>query len=437
MQWFSLLVAMLMVGSIVGFTAFYQFPEPEQNPGPGPEEPPTTLDYTAEEVEATAVDMLPTLVIWGETSETDITAIDSSILALEGITRVRGKFVEGQSSLGTGYLYSAEIGFSSGLEAEDVAKMVEEKTSLENVLGVTYALVELPETIRLETVDETLGLSRDYNFSEGVTEAIVELWTREGDSLLVSVDATLVGNQASNIVVMEQENLTAKPVFQKAFLEAPVDSLEPELLFSAFFSYSQLDSLQGLEADINSLGGIEGSAVSVPEVLPKISLFGESVEETAFTELESFLQDLNAAVSLENDPLGGYAAFRAETTSQQFEEFVALVESKLADLNIEAEVFRESGNLSGTAEISSADSGQPGHALENLFEEKGLEFEIWQPGTASISEIKDENTVYSVNVPVQGFFKTGHSIGETVPLDVQYSLVRGGISSIQATEEES
>ncbi len=437
MQWFSLVIAVLMVGSIVGFTAFYNFPDQDQNndPGPGPEKTATAIDYTAESVEARVAGMLPTLTIWGETTGTDVVAIDGSILELEDITRVRGKFVEAQSSLGTGYLYSAEIGFSSGLEAEAVAEMVEEQTVLENVLGAAYALVELPETIKLKTADESLGLTRDYNFSEGITEAIVELWTREGDELKVSVDVTIVGNQASNIMVVEEENLSAKPVYKTTALEAPIESLEPELLFSAYFSYSLLDSLQGLEADINALEGFFGSEVSIPGVLPKVSFSGDSVQKPAFAELESFLKDLNAAVSLENDPLGGYAAFQSKTNSSKFDEFVSLIESKLSDLNIEAEVFKESGQLSGTAGLASADSTQAGTALNQLLGKKGLEFEVWQPGLVSLTEISDQNTVYNVEVPVSGFFKTGHFPGEQVSLEVEYSLVRGGVSSIQATEQ--
>ena len=113
---FSIFISVIMIGSIVGFTAFYSFPDQGQNPDDGSEPvlPATAINFVAKDIEVRIDQMLPTMRIQAETSETDLTAINSSIYAIEGIKRVNAGFEQSPYTLlEKGYVYVAEVSFDN------------------------------------------------------------------------------------------------------------------------------------------------------------------------------------------------------------------------------------------------------------------------------------------------------------------------------------
>ncbi len=413
---FSLFISVLMIGSIVGFTAFYNFPNQEQNPDNGGEPvlSPTAINFVAENIEVKVDQMLPTMRIQAETSETDLTAI------------------------GTGYVYVAEISFDNDLNLGVMLERLGEETSLEYLDGYTFALIELPSTIEMQSENSELGLFQTYKFSENISEALVGFDTMEGDQLTVSVTATFIGADATNIMAFEEANITAAPVEKSTIIEAEISSLENTIFFETELPYSLLDLLSSLEEEISAIDDVNNASVFISGVEAKLSINGEEIEEAKFSAFEIFLNDINAgSVLIENNPLVVEILFE-EITSNSFSEKKILIEEKLEELEIEAPVEEIKGMLSGQVLFELPDSKQFVSELSALLESKGLAVEIIQPGELAVHELPDpdSNSTYPVSSGlVQSMLKTGHLIGDLVNAKVDYVLVRGLLQSAQATEE--
>ena len=441
---FAIVVAVLMVGSIVGFTAFYSFPDQDTQPnGDDPiNQDPVAIDFIADDVNARVHQLLPTIKFQAETMETDVVALGNEIYAIDGIKKVTGGFQQwGSTSLGTGYIYVADISFDADLNSEYIISELQTKTSLESIFGFNYALVELPQTIQMKSVDESFDLSREYTFSENISEALLELGAIEEDAINVSVTATFVGEDATNLMAFEQHNFTAEPVLKKAELEAEVESLESTILFEATVPFSLSEAASTLEQDINAFAGVASAKVFFSSPSATLSISSEeSLGEAAEAELDSFLNDLNAeSVSLEAEPLEAFVSFGREIEIPLFLEKKQAILSKIQELGISASVEESVSFLSGVAELDSPDSSQAGQAVQDLLSSNFTEPEVGQPGMLALQEIPDSETGELHSVPsgdVQVFLKSGHAAGEMVLVELNYTLARGLIQSVSAEETQ-
>jgi hypothetical protein len=441
---FSVVVAVLMVGSIVGFTAFYTFPDQENlSNGNSPiAQEPVAIDFIADDVNATVHQLLPTIKLQAETRETDVIALANEIYAIDGIKKVNGSFRQwSNTSLGTGFIYVADISFDADLNSGHIIGLLQGETTLESIFGFNYALVELPETIQMRSVDETFNLSRQYTFSENISEALLELGTIEGDAVNVSVTATFVGEDATNLMAFEQLNFTAEPVLKTTQVEADVASLESTLLFEASVPFSQSQAASTLEQDINDIAGIESAKVFFSSPSATLSISGESsLDEATAAELELFLNDLNAeSVSLEANPLDAFVSFGREIQIPLFLEKKQAILSKLSELGISSPIEESESFLSGVAELEFPDSKQSGQALQDMLTSNFSEPRVEQPGMLALQEIPDSEMGKAHSVPsgeMQAGLKLGHSPGEKVLVEVNYALVRGLIQSVSAEEKQ-
>ena len=440
---FALAVAIVMFSSIAAYTVFYTFPDQKSSSGNNdvPQNP-TAIDFKASGVSATVVNLLPSIEIWAETTETDLLKVNKSIYSVDGIKTVNGKFQQHPYSvLGMGFVYVADISFAPDKNSSGIIGALESETSLRYVSGSNYALVELPKKITMQSADAKLGLARDFNFSENLSEALIGLDAMEGDSLLVGVSATFVGNEATNVMALEEKNLTAEPVPKTALLQAPVGSLEPKLAFDADLPYSLFDGVSSLEKDLNAIEGVSGSKVFFSAVEPVLSIGGQA-DENAFAQLQSFLNDLNASnVSLTNNPLSGTISFSESIGSKAFSEKKAAIEAKVKQLDLNAFVAEENGLLSAEISLASVDSKQPASLVSNLLKSKLLVFNLRQPGTVALLEIKgpepESSALYSVPAgKISSMLLPGHSLSDIVSVEASFSLVRGKIDSISAEEKK-
>jgi len=437
---FSIIVSVIMVGSIVGITAFYSFPDQETNGDNGPEPlPATTIDFIAEDINATVYQMLPSLKIQAETTETDLVKVNNSVYSIEGVKRVSGGFQQHPSTvLETGFVYVADIGFDADLNLHTILQRLREETGLQYIDGYTFALVKLPETVSMHSVDQELALSREYSFSEGVSEALVGFDAMEGDRLVAGVTATFIGDDATNVMAFEEENLTAKPVQKTAVLNLPIASLESLLFFEAGLPYSLVDSVASLEDEIKEIPQVADANVFFFGGQPVLTLTFEEPAEEVFQDLSSFALDINAELT-EQDSLNASISFEEGISSQLFLEKKAAVIEELQILGASALVEEETGFLSGSVGLEPGDSKQPALELSQLLDDKGFDASIQQPAALSVEEIFDTDTNKALLVPnavASGLLLSGHSIGETVQVQADYVLVRGLIDSISVEERQ-
>ena len=442
-QIFSIFIAVLLIASIVGVTAFYSFPDQDNgnNDGDGLTDlPPTAIEFVAEDVEAVVFQLLPSIHIVAETVKTDVIALNTSIYSIEGIKRVNGSFQQwSYTNLGTGFIYIADISFDADLNSAFILEALANETSLQYVEGRNYALVELPKKVSMHSADEVLNLSREYEFSENITEAMVGFGSIEEDVLKVELSATFIGEQATNILASESKNVTATPEEKNVLLSAPVAELEETLLFNAEVKRSSLENLDSLEQDINAVNGILNAQVFVPGIVAKINISGTgALEEQTLSNFESFLNDLNAEnVSLENAPLSGFVLFNSKISSQDFLEKLSAIKAEAAGFEIDTLIEEETGFLSGQAALASVNSGPQGSTITALLEAKGIEADIKQPANLTLFEISDsEGNTYAVPTgSIAAMLSSGHSLGEDVEVEVGFVIVRNLFNSAFAEEK--
>jgi hypothetical protein len=260
----------------------------------------------------------------------------------------------------------------------------------------------------------------------------------EGDALNVTVSATFVGEEATNIIAYENENLTAKPVYGKALLDAEISSLESSLFFSAEITHSSLEKAALLESNANAITGAGEAQVSLPEIQPLIYIESQgSMEEAEFMALQQFFSDLNGQASITNSPLSGKISFEETIHAEAFIEKKGLIEGRLGELGIGAIVTEETGTLSGQLNFESSASSAVASKLSKLLEEISLQYEIFQPGTVLAEEIYDSTLNASYPVPnseMQALLLPGHAIGSIAKVEAEYEIVRESISTAFATE---
>lgn len=440
---FTIFVAIVMIGSIVGITAFYSFPDQDSGDGEpvGPASP-VAIDFEAGGVEAKVFQLLPSIRIQAETEETDIIAVNTSVYEIEGVRNVSGVFQQWDyTSLGTGYVYIATVSFEAGLSYAEILEKLEEETSLRNIDGYSFALLELPKTVAMKSVNKTLDLTRDYTFVENISEAMVEFGSLEGDVLKASVTATFVGENATNVMAIEEKNLTAEPVRKSISLQLPIGSLESILEFETGLPYSGLDTVSDIETELEALAGIEDAEVLLLAPEPVLSVSGsEVVSETAFSEIKSFLDELEAEVSLQENPFEATIVFTEGIGSGAFEQNKLDVEQKLSGLSIAAVVKEAEGKISGKVVLASPDSGPNAFDLKELFDSKGLQLgllELMQPAQLTVDSIggmQDEKMHPVESGLLQAVLLPGHDLGDIVPVEVELVLVRNELSSASAVE---
>lgn len=435
-------VAAIMVSSMAAYTVFYNFPDQDApSGGDGTGQNPTAIDFEASGVNATVSNLLPSIKIQAETKETDLSKVNNSVYSIEGIKTVSGTFQQyPYGFLGTGYIYVADISFAADLNSSYVIELLEEKSPLEYIYGYNYALVELPKKITMQSADSSLGLTRDFNFLENMSTALVGLDAMEGDFLLVSVSATFIGSEPANLMAIEEKNLTAEPVQKTALLEAPIDSLEPTLLFDSEIAYGLFDSASSLKEDLNAIEGVSGASVYFSGIEPVLSIGGQA-DESGFVQLQAFLDDLNAlAVSIANNPLDGTVSFEEGIASKVFSEKKSAIEAKIRELDLNAFVSEEKGFLSGEISLASIDSKQPASLAGNLLKSKGIDAVLKQPGAVAVETIygPEPYSSFAYSVP-SGTIETklfpGHKVGGNVSVSIDFTLVRSQISAISAEEK--
>ncbi|MBN1941094.1 MAG: hypothetical protein JW772_02840, partial [Candidatus Diapherotrites archaeon] len=94
-QFFSIFIAVIMLGSTIGFAlvSMQNNPDtPNNNGDEPPVQPPTEIRFVAPGVESEIVELLPSIRILGTTENLNINDLDSQIYNISGVRNVASKF---------------------------------------------------------------------------------------------------------------------------------------------------------------------------------------------------------------------------------------------------------------------------------------------------------------------------------------------------------
>ncbi len=432
----ALFISVFFVVSIIASGFLYTPPPIDKEPTDQlPDINPTQISMQAENVEARVVLLLPKLRVGAAAKETnDISSIDSSIYAIQGVKRVVSRYsMSDETEFGTGLIYIADVQLSGDADAEQVFSQVQQIESLEAVDGFASALVSIPEEIEFTNPD--LNVSKFQSLKRNETEALVSFETIREDQILVSISATFIGLDAIDVVAFEVENLAAAPSFGESTLEAEVASLDTIMLVDIKTDYSGLAGLEAVEQGIASLAQVSDLNLTEPFLDAKLSLSadGNISEETA-SDLNAFLHSLSDDVIFYNLSNFNASLFFEQGTGLQ--PVRDSLEAKLEELGLGEITLRESiGHAYLELELVSGESA-PLAEIEELLAANGFdEFSSVQPGKISLAEVETEFGSFEIDSGLvdSGFVKS-HSVGDKAQVSVTYSIVRGQLSEIGAVE---
>ena len=440
-QVIALALGILMLLSTIGF-AFYAVSDNAQPGTPKddetqPEQPATQIKFTADGISAKISELMPVIKIAGSTNEYGIVKIDSAIAQIQGVKNIESLFGDTTKRPLT---YVATIYFEKGLTVSDLVKKIEETGLVSGIDGYSYAVVELPKKIVFKSENSDLNLSKEYEFSDSLSNAYVGLNSIKGDEITATVSATFQGAKLVDYLSVEEENISAKPVQGTAVLEVPLKSLEASLFFSGKAFFSSVPEQSALQQSLSLIADVNNAEVQVPAIAPKILVSSPSVlSEEQLRDLNVFVQSLNSQdFSFSNE--GAFSASIPFDTDANLLDAKAKITAQIKTMGIEnASVEESSDTVYGTLSLTQADSNNSSRQLKQLLESYPLsEITIQQPGQLELTEIFDAETNASYLIDsnsVPAAVKPGHVLSDKISAKISYYIVRNRIAYIAAEEQ--
>lgn len=262
----AIAVIVLMVASVVAYTVFFTSPpqEQQQEEAPPLEQKPLALRFKANSVDASIIQLLPTIRVGASSTEFNINEIDKAVAAFSGVKSVRSQFSQPeQQELGTGFLYIADISFSNDVNRLELLSYLEGLPVLSNVDALSFALAGIPKKIKLVS-EFDLNISRDHEFSDTVIEAFVRVDANTGDRIRLNLSVTISGNNVSEIIAHESINAGQEFEEKQATVSASIETLFPELLIEATIDSAELSDTNSFRQDFLKIADVNGVQLSLP-----------------------------------------------------------------------------------------------------------------------------------------------------------------------------
>lgn len=440
-QVIALAIGIIMILSTIGF-AFYAVSDKTNSGTPAvtdipPEQPATEMKFSAAGISAKISELMPAVKIAGQTNEYDIGKIDSSIREIKGVKTIESVF---GNTVQKPLNYIATISFEKELSAQTLIQAIEKKGLVSGIDGYSFALVELPKKIVFKSESSDLNISKEYDFSDSLSNAYVGLNSLKGDEIIVNVSATFAGSKLVDYFSVEESNITAEPISGTAMLEAPIKSLEQGLVFSGKAFFSNVPDKNSLDAKLLQISDVNNAEIEIPSIAPKLVVsIPEALSEEKIHDLNVFVNSLGP----QNFSFSNEASFEGTIPfdiDKNLLDAKTRLEAELNAMQVQNAVVEESfGVVYGKLFLTKEDSKVPSEQLKQLLEDSFLkEIAIQQYGILELASIFDSNTnatSYSIDSnSVPASVNPGHSIGDKVNAKITYYIVRNKIVYIMAEE---
>ncbi|MFH1256732.1 MAG: hypothetical protein V1494_05585 [Candidatus Diapherotrites archaeon] len=446
-QVMSLFIIIIIALSSAAFVVVLAGNEAQKNPElpPLPPENPTSLKYTASNLDASVVQVFSSLLMTGQTKEAVISNINSEISRIESngkrmIRSINSSYRMNQdTSLAPAgsLIYVANLTFDSSFTSKGVIDAIKEKTTfLDGIEGYGLGLVSLPKEVEITNLD--LNLSRSYTFENPLTQAFISIDTMSGDNIKVELEMELIGEQQGQIAAFESENVSGaqQPVLFSG--EFTISSLEPRLEVTGRMDYSKTPEEQALKGEISALNGVQSVDLNISKPLARLKLnfnqdftqkqgdLNQSISSIEGVTAISFLPDSNSAqVSFSET---------ADLTALKQKISAAATASGFSS----AELVEPKSSLSAALSIDPALNSLAWDDVNALLFSQGIEAIATQPAfiSASLLSVPDSNESFEID-GASGFnaaVNPTHKEGDLVNLQVFFFSFRGKAISIQAME---
>ena len=434
-------VILMFAGSTIALL-FYADQPPEQPSNPSDPNNPQTpgLDFESQNFDAKVIEVLPELIIVGQTKETNPSKIDSEIAQIRGIRGLTA--AEYVGTPGATLQYKMTLSLDPNAKSSEVfSKIQETSTLLTGLQSIGTALIELPAQITVTNQD--LNIDKNYTPKQKLTAAFVSVGTEAGDLLSVSLKVNIANDIAGNPQVLEVSNLTAQP---KSFFEnasAKVTFLDKKLYVQGTMNYKNYIDENSLKPQL-SFSDFKISSATVP-ALGKSITFSVSGIDSNF-DLNIVKDKIEGAdlKDLNSFEIGkGESNFTIDTLANDNADLNALekgIIQQLEGLNFSRSQisFQEPESQFFLDLNLTADNAQKSFDyLKEFFQPKGIVIEAFQPLSTDLNSIfiKDLNASLPVDSnSFQVIAKPGHSVGQDINFSLQIQVERGKIIQVQGME---
>ena len=408
-QLFSILIAFLMIGSIIGTAAILSQPKRQSN-NENQTLPVTSLtdikDFKATDVQAKIVQFTPSFVLQAYAVTNDIDLIDSAIKGISGVDYLSSKFVPHDNNV----IYVADIRVRSIDDVADIQNAILSNTNnlLSSAVFFRYVYVQPVNRITFTEVNHTdVTESLDVN-SMG---AFVYNYHKISDTVQLDCSAKVnVKLHAAAGAVLCQETFSKPESSQFNILSfdanATVQKLSNVLGFTAQVSYSHNIDINAVEQSLESVTdantvSLDPFTAPVPVLHVTAATLSDNNASSLFTDITNNLSAIEGVIDV-NDMSSGhnYSAYCTFERSIDVNALKQNIQTVFSDFNM-TPAFDESkmqALLSGTIEFVSEEINPS--AVEQVFSNYGLTSKLFRIGTVELpSTVFVKGTQYTIGVP--------------------------------------
>jgi hypothetical protein len=422
----ALFVALLMVGSIFALIQYQdQYKPPPQNPPKN--QKPTTLKYSASNVQSKVLDIFPRIRFGAKTSESEVSSIDKAILSTGKVLKIENSQFSGQN----GEYYVADFRLQSTSQIEELMEAIKQIPFIEDPEFMKYSIVRVPDKIELK--NETLGITQEYQFKGSQVQALVNPETRKGDLIEISLNTEFAGQQLISSYAVETSNVDAREQIFSLVQKSAISRLENEYLINSESSPKKMNELEKAKLELAKLD--ENSNLKVYPQSLNFTIFFSEPEKISANDLNFYLSGHQSISSftLQLDSNKAIVTAKDENISQFAEKLKEGLEAfgfKISSIQ-EPKVF-----LEGT--ISNTDNEKILKTINSTEKNHGLKFIVFRKAKIDANSIYVPDANYEFMIP-EGYFnayvKPTHKNGDEIEMNtLVIASKRKGIRLIQAQE---
>ena len=433
-QFWSLIIAVLMIGSTAGIIGFSGSSPSGNGTAPTPELPagetPTTVTYDAGGISSKVLEVFPTVVVIASSNDFSVDEAASKLLALGDVITVNSaQFLSNEASSEN---FRAELRLISQDKVRTLGEKIGAIDTFSSVQVFPQALVSLPEKVSFR--NEGLDLDLEHSFGRPQTQAFISSSTQKGDDILLSIQANFQGQALLGMLSFEEQNLTSSPQLYFADQSFQISILANEFFVRSTSPLSMRAALDAVQSDLEA-----PDSEAVVQVVPASNTMTVVFADTSSIEEQGLSTFLSGFEGVESFDLQ-LDSNRADVTFSGGADFVSFRDSLREGLTLNgigvAEIQEPIVSLQGN--LSNEDKASLLAAVSASSERNGVEIEVLQKAVfeaASIT-IPDENASFALNEgSFEAFVQPTHSVGDSIPLSlIIFASPRDGITDIQAQE---
>jgi len=443
-QWGGIFIAVIMVGSILGFALMFSGNQSEDT---NPDDlidsnlpSSTVMNMSAEGIEAKTVEILPKILFSAYTNEAEIQEINAKIALVPGIYKIESKYRQQENtSFGTSLVYIAEISFDKSKNIGEMGEGIINAT--EDILFDPFyfevVLLSVPKNIKFSNEQ---GFELNYEYQDPLTLAYVLPGTQKDDLLSIRIDASFTGNTLVSSFASALSNLTSEPQIHSFDLNKTVEEKLSRIVFGSIVNYSDYTAQESLKEQILALSNaVDANVVSYkPENYFTVFFDAETDLKEEFSQLMADNNDSISSVEVFEAGQGFSAEifFLGNNSSEAINLVKDFLETNTA---LDISVTESNAQAFASIALDSADSAQFVSELNALleqlnFSQSQIQQEVVVEFDSFVSEegtefFPDEQTVTEVFVSPQV------QAGEEVGLKAEIETSRDKILSIRAASE--